>query len=420
MSLENRLLSKVIDDNNYAELIKYNITEQDFTTQGDTFKFIKGYIKEFGEVPAFTTVVAECPSFEYEPEVFDNIGYMCKKVKADVAKRKTFTLLQKDATEKFSKMNGADFISWLHSEVTGIKETTAVECYAGANYATNGAERLAIYKDSKENRTYQYIPTPYQSLTEALVGGFELSDYVLLQSFSNKGKSWIASDIGVASWRGGFGVLHYSPELSRKQQLQRLDTLHGHFKNSALRIGDLKNEDKYEKYLESFNETNEIPYIVKTMGDMPRGLTLELIEADLSQNENIKMVIIDGFNLMAHRGKDGNRNNMSNTSRKLRQLFGKYGVVGIVVHQIGAEAERSNRTELDDGTRVPKPADITQYSETVAVVQDACVILNFDQVDGIGKILLAKSRTPNVGTEIDLHCNFDAGYITEADITDEF
>lgn len=33
MSLENRLLSKVIDDNNYAELIKYNITEQDFTTQ---------------------------------------------------------------------------------------------------------------------------------------------------------------------------------------------------------------------------------------------------------------------------------------------------------------------------------------------------------------------------------------------------
>ena len=420
MSLENRLLSKIIDDNNYAELVKYNITEQDFTTQGDTFRFIKNYVKEFGEAPVFTTVVAECPDFEYEPEVFDNIGYMCKKVKADVAKRKTFTLLQKDATDKFSKMNGAEFINWLHGEVTGIKETTAVECYTGANYATNGAERLEIYIDSKENRTYQYIPTPYPSLTEALVGGFELSDYVLLQSFSNKGKSWIASDIGVASWRGGFGVLHYSPELSRKQQLQRLDTLDGHFKNSALRIGDLKNEAKYEKYLESFNETNEIPYIVKTMGDMPRGLTLELIEADLSQNENIKMVIIDGFNLMAHRGKDGNRNNMSNTSRKLRQLFGKYGVVGIVVHQIGAEAERSNRTELEDGTRIPKPADITQYSETIAVVQDASVILNFDQVDGIGKILLAKSRTPNVGTEIDLHCNFDLGYIKEADITDEF
>ena len=296
MNLENRLLSKVIDDNNYAELVKYNITEQDFTTQGDTFKFIKQYVKEFGEAPAFTTVVAECPNFEYEPEVFDNVGYMCKKVKADVAKRKTFTLLQKDATEKFSKMNGADFISWLHSEVAGIKETTAVETYTGVNYATNGAERLAIYRDSKENRTYQYIPTPYLSLTEALVGGFELSDYVLLQSFSNKGKSWIASDIGLASWHTGFGVLHYSPELSRKQQLQRLDTLDGHFKNSALRIGDLSNEAKYEKYLESFNETNEIPYIVKTMGDMPRGLTLELIEADLSQNENIKMVIIDGFN----------------------------------------------------------------------------------------------------------------------------
>lgn len=420
MSLENRLLSKVIDDNNYAELVKYNITENDFTTQGDTFKFIKNYVREFGEAPAFTTVVAECSNFEYEPEVFDNIGYMCKKVKADVAKRKTFNLLQKEATDKFSKMNGADFINWLHGEVTGIKDTTAIECYTGVNYATNGSERLAIYRDSKENRTYQYIPAPYGSLTDALVGGFELSDYVLLQSFSNKGKSWIASDIGLASWRNGFGVLHYSPELSRKQQLQRLDTLDGHFKNSALRIGDLKNEAKYEKYLEGFNETNETPYIVKTMGDMPRGLTLELIEADLSQNENIKMVIIDGFNLMSHRGKDGNRNNMSNTSRKLRQLFAKYGVVGIVVHQIGATAERENRTELEDGTRIPKPADITQYSETIAVIQDASVVLNFDQVDGIGKILLAKSRTPNVGTEIDLHCDFDNGYIKEADITDEF
>jgi len=420
MSLENRLLSKIIDNNEYAEIVKYNITEQDFTTQRDTFTFIKNYVREFGEAPAFTTVVAECKDFSYEPEVFDNVGYMCKKIKADVAKRKTFTLLQKDATEKFSKMNGSEFISWLHSEVTGIKELTAVDTYVGTNYATNGAERLEIYKESKERRTYQYIPTPYSGLTEALVGGFELSDYVLLQSFSNKGKSWVASDIGICSWRAGFGVLHYSPELSRKQQLQRLDTLDGHFKNSALRTGELVNEKKYERYLGSFNETNETPYIVKTMGDMPRGLTLELIEADLSQNENIKMVIIDGFNLMSHRGQDGNRNNMSNTSRKLRQLFGKYGVVGLVVHQIGATAERENRTELEDGTRIPKPADITQYSETIAVVQDASVILNFDQVDGVAKILLAKSRTPNVGKEIDLHVDFDNGYIREADITDEF
>lgn len=420
MGLENRLLSKVIDEKNYSEMMKYNITEYDFNTQRDTYKFIKNYIKEFGETPAFTTVVAECPDFEYEPEVFDNVGYMCKKIKADVAKRKTFNLLQKEATEKFSKMNGADFINWLHEEVAGIKETTVVDCYTGVNYATNGAERLELYKSSKENRTFQYIPTPYQSLTKALVGGFELGDYVLLQSFSNKGKSWIASDLGVTCWRNGFGVLHYSPELSRKQQLQRLDTIDGHFKNSTLRVGKLSNEKEYEEYLYGFNDTNDTPYIVKTMGDMPKGLSLELIEADLSQNNNISMVIIDGFNLMSHKGKEGSRNNMSNTSRKLRQLFGKYGVVGVVVHQIGADAEIKNRTELEDGTRIPKPADITQYSETIAVVQDASVILNFDQVDGIGKILLAKSRTPNVGIEIDLHCDFDNGYIKEADISDEF
>ena len=129
-------------------------------------------------------------------------------------------------------------------------------------------------------------------------------------------------------------VLHYSPELSRKQQLQRLDTLNGHFRNSEIKLGALKKEQQYMNYLNNFNEDNEVPYIVKTMGDLPRGLSIDVIEADLQGNENIKMVIIDGFNLMNHKGNDGNRNNMSNTSRKLRQLFGKYGVVGLVVHQV--------------------------------------------------------------------------------------
>ncbi len=420
MSLENRLLSKIVDSGDISPINKYNLTAGDFTAQAETFKFIQEYYKQFGETPAYTTVVAECKDFGYIPEVLDSVDYMCKKLKADNAKRRSFDLLQKEATEKFSKLNGADFINWLHEETGKIKEVANVELYTGANYATNGADRLAMYRESKENRTYQYIPTPYSELTEALGGGFELSDYVLLQSFSNKGKSWLASDIGVKSWVEGFGVMHYSPELSRKQQLQRLDTLHGHFKNSALRVGELANEKQYEKYLAGFNETNETPYIVKTMGDMPKGLTVELIEADLTANPNIKMVIIDGFNLMSHKGKDGNRNNMSNTSRRLRQLFGKYGVVGIVVHQIGATAERENRTELEDGTRIPKPADITQYSETIAVIQDSSVILNWDSVDGVGKLLLAKARVPEVGKEIDLHVDFDNGYIRQASITDEF
>ncbi len=412
-NIENKLLSKLIDEGTDNILNKYNITDLDFEAQKETFRFIKKYKKEFNQMPSYSEVVAECPSFDYMPEVPDNIAYMCKKLKSDVAKRKAFELLQKEATDKFGAMDGLTFINWLHTESGRIKDVASIEVFAGTNFATNGLERKEMYLESKENRTGQYIPTPYPTLTEWLDGGFELGDYILLQAYTNRGKSWLSSHIGLTAWLKKFGVLHYSPELSKKQQLQRLDTLNGHFKNSEIKLGDLGKEDAYLKYLETFNEENETPYIVKTMGDLPRGLSLETIEADIQSNPNIKMVIIDGFGLMNHKGNDGNRNNMTNTSRRLRQLFGKYEVVGVVVHQIPTAAERENRCEDDAGSRMVEPPRIDQYSETVAVIQDACTVLNFDQFQGVGKIRLAKARTSKVDEILELHCDFNSGYIKE-------
>lgn len=412
-NIESKLLSKLIDEGNVAVLGKYNVTSQDFTQQSETYTFIRNYMKEFGQVPAYTEVVAECPDFDYIPEVADNVAYMCKKLKSDIAKRKSFELLQKEASQKFSSMSGADFINWLHEETSKIKEVSCADSFAGTNFAVNGQERKEMYLESKDIGSGAYIPTPYKSLTEWLGGGFELGDYVLLQAYTNRGKSWIASDIGIKAWNEGFGVLHYSPELSQKQQLQRLDTVNGHFRNSEIKLGNLTKESQYFEYLDSFNEENETPYIVKTMGDLPKGLSIDVIEADLQGNENIKMVIVDGFNLMNHKGNDGNRNNMTKTSRQLRQLFGKYGVVGVIVHQVPTSAERENRNEDESGARIVEPPRLDHYSETVAVIQDSCTILNFDQADGVGKIRLAKARTPYVDEILELQCDFDLGYIKE-------
>jgi replicative DNA helicase len=188
----------------------------------------------------------------------------------------------------------------------------------------------------------------------------------------------------------------------------------GHFNNVGLRNGELAEEEKYKEYLMQFTPENySTPYIVKTMEDLPNGLSVEVIENDILANPEIKMVIIDGFNLMNHKGKDSNRNNMSNTSRQLRQLFGKYGVVGLVVHQTPQSAEKENMKKDEIGNRIVKPPEIHQYSETIAVIQDACTVLTFDQVDGLGKLKIVKARQPVVGKEIDLNCNFNYGFIEE-------
>lgn len=413
--LEAQILSKVLDEQNFYNLTKYGVDITDFPTLGEVYGFIRSYVGDNKTVPDYRTVVAEFDNFDYIPEVQDSFKYLCTKLKAQTAKRKAFELLQHQASKKFQDLPGDQFVKWLKDETTKIENQTLSGYELGTNWAVNGEERLQWYDEAKNSRTFQFIPTPYSKLTECLGGGFELGDYILLMAFTNRGKSWIASHIGVTAQQKGFGVLHYSPELSKKQQSLRLDTLVGHFDNTKLRRGHLENEEQYKGWLQAFSpEMGQAPYIIKTMEDLPDGLTLETIEADLNIYQNIQIVIIDGFNLMVH-GKGKMRDSMTYTSRRLRQIFGRYKVAGIVVHQTPGSAEKENRETDEDGNRVVKPPKLSDYSETIAVIQDAATVLTFDAHQGTGKISIEKAREPRVGEEIDLTTNFNMGYITEED-----
>lgn len=411
--IEHQILSKVLDEDNFRELNTLNVTKNDFHVLKDTYEFIKRYVKENDTAPDYRTVVAEYEDFEYMANVSDTFKYLAGRLKQDTTKRRAVTLLQDEASANFSKMNAKEFAEWLSTEADKLKEMTVTETHTGDNWATSGKERWERYNDAKDPDKTVFIPTPYPTLNSYLDGGLWLTDYVLLQAYTNRGKSWIATDIGVHAWAQGNGVLHYSPEHSLIQQEQRNDTIKGHFNNSELKTGKLGAEDAYENYLKDFGPDNETPYLIKTMEHLPEGLKLSVIEGDLIANPEIKMVIIDGFNLIAHEGRDGKRNNMTASSRALRQMFARHNVVGMIVHHTPTSAEKENKEDDETGARVVSPPDIDDYSETVAVVQDSATILSFDHHDGLAKIKLAKARTPHVNKEITLHADFNHGYIQE-------
>ncbi|MDR7207615.1 DnaB-like helicase C-terminal domain-containing protein [Priestia megaterium] len=415
--IEAELLSKVIDNNEFYTMNKYNVTEADFRTYQHVYRYVREYVSEYNETPSYRNVVAKFKDFDYKPEVNDNIRYLCREIKAKATRHESVKRLAK-VNENFKMMHPEEFTKWLKEEAEALEAIANFGASTVTNYATNGTERKEWYVESKENRTHSYIATPYPTLTKWLGGGFEVGDYILLLAYTNRGKSWLGSHIGNKAHEEGFGVLHYSPELSKKQQVFRNDTLRGHFDNVAIRRGELKNEDQYYEYLDEFNENKEVPYYIKTMEDLPKGLSTDVIEADLQVYKDVKLIIIDGFNLMQHEriGRDG----MSSTSRKLRQLFGRYGVAGLVIHQTPTGAEKEQKVDEDDlEVEIPVP-QITDYSETIAVIQDAATVLTFNQKDGRGRLHLAKCREPNVGKILDLRCNFNLGYITESTIVDHF
>jgi replicative DNA helicase len=424
--IEAQLLSKVIDENKFHELSRYKVGADDFPTLSPVYVFVRDYVKDNGSAPDYRTVAASFPEFEYFPEVVDGYKYLATRLKAQTAKRQMFELLQHETKTKFKELDGAKFAEWISGEVARIASQSSATFALGQNFAENGDVRKAWYDEAKENRTFMYVPTPYGSLTKALGGGFELGDYVLLMAFTNRGKSWIASDIGLKAWLSGFGVLHYSPELSQRQQSLRLDTLAGHFNNVEIRRGALDKvaEKRYkEEYLAKFTPDSKFakkaPYLIKTMEDLPHGLTLEVIEQDLRTLEGIQMVIIDGFSLIRHSSKRGGHEAKEETSRMLRQLFGQFKVAGIVVHQTPGAAEKDKGKD-EDKTRLVKPPKLVDYSGSIATIQDAATVLTFDQAEGIGKISVEKAREPSVGTLIELSCNFNLGYIKEQDATSHF
>lgn len=415
--IEAQLLSKILDENNFHVLTKYNVTGDDFEAYKHVYDYVKDYVREYQQTPDYRTVISNFEDFDYYADSQDSIAYLAKTLKGQSAKRKAVLRLAK-VNENFKSMNGTEFATWLKGEATALEAIANSSSSTATNFATNGQERKEWYTENKEQRTFSYIPTPYPTLTSWLGGGFELGDYILLMAYTNKGKSWIGSHIGSIAHENGYGVLHYSPELSKKQQVYRSDTLRGHFNNVDIRRGQLTNEAEYFEYLDEFNDSVEVPYYVKTMEDLPNGLSAEVIEADLQMYGNIGMVIIDGFNLMMHPkiGRDG----MSSTSRRLRQIFGRYGVAGLVIHQTPTSAEKNGQVDEDElDVEIPVP-QVTDYSETIAVVQDSATVLTFNQVQGRGRLLLAKCREPHVGKSVNLTCNFNLGYITESSPVDYF
>lgn len=416
--IEQKLLSKILDEQQFYVVYKYGVDVHDFENHADVFQFIHDYVKSEGSTPDYRTVVERFEEFEYEPDVVDTFKYLCKELKSRTGRRLAFEMLQHRAKHAYKTMSGEEFVSWLASESKRIEQQTTIDYESGTNYATNGEERLAMYEEAKDPENYVLIPTPFNVMNEVIGGGWELGEYLMLLAFTNVGKSWYASKFGLHAWKSGFGVIHYSPELTKRQQLFRLDTLAGQFDNQKLRRGrlDSTQEGRFRKFIEEFNpDRQKVPYIVKTMEDLPVGLSLDVLEADLQMNPDVKFVIIDGFNLMVHEKADGTRNKMTATSRKLRQLLGKYKVTGLIVHQTSAQSQKEKQKEQEeDGLRIISPPELTDFSETSATIQDSSMVMTLDAYDGIAKLAIKKAREPRaIGKVFECVADFNNGIIKE-------
>lgn len=428
--LEAQLLNAIITSRDDTALVRNGlIDKKQWLTHQEPFLYITNHLKEYGELPSVSSVISNTDNFEIE-ETSESVETLCKKLIERNLKNAQKEFLQ-DAAKKFGELSAYELLLKMEEKVQELQKLSAKRVDNGLDWTSSGVERANEYNERKKKDFSRRVPFLFEELTDIL-GEMHGGYYVSIMGFTSKGKTWLGLLQSLVANRAGLKVVIESGEMSKPEVAFRLDSLDGGFNNRGLFTGnlDFHSEEQYLEWLNKFNKENgRAPMIIKTQEDWPNGLTLQQIEHDIQVNKPDVMVI-DQFSLIKHSSND--RHGMTNTSRRLKELAGKYGMVIILLYQANGDSEKRKGKEenAEDGVKELTPPRMSDYSETIAVIQDSDTVLTFDSTtwkdeqtkQQCGKALLyvGKNRSGGEGTELDLNWVPNNGIIHVRRATDAF
>jgi replicative DNA helicase len=255
-------------------------------------------------------------------------------------------------------------------------------------------ERLE--KIFSEGRRITGLATGYSRLDNE-TAGLQPSELIILAARPSMGKTSLALNIAenVALRQGG-AVAIFSLEMSKESLLLRLLASEARVDAHKFRTGHMSKED-WRRITESLSKMAEAPLWID---DSAAGTVMEMgaKARRLKREKGLALVIVDYLQLVAARGRFGNRNEeVSSISRSLKGLAKELKVPVLVLSQLTRAPEREERK--------PQLADLR---ESGAIEQDADVVLfiyrpNFYKTDmpdedrAKADVIIAKQRNGPTG-----------------------
>ncbi len=247
---------------------------------------------------------------------------------------------------------------------------------------------------SKNPDSIHGIPSGFKSL-DAILGGFQNSDLVILAARPSVGKTSLALDfmrnIGVKLQKK---VGFFSLEMSNLQLMNRLLAMEMSVGLWDLRMWKLK-EDALSSFSDAMGVLSESGIYID---DTP-GLSILEMRAKarkLKMEKGVDLLIVDYLQLMEGRNKESRVQEVSEISRFLKQLARELDVPVIALSQLSRAVEQ--RTD-----KIPQLSDLR---ESGSIEQDADVVMfihreelynpDTDRV-GIADLIIAKHRNGPTG-----------------------
>ncbi|MBU0975617.1 MAG: replicative DNA helicase [Patescibacteria group bacterium] len=251
------------------------------------------------------------------------------------------------------------------------------------------AEQADKFKDK-----IQGIKSGFQQL-DAILGGFQPSDLIILAARPSVGKTALALDMArhIAT-KEKKNIGFFSLEMSNMQLMDRILSMQVNVGLWDLRMGKLRDED-FERLADAMGVLSESGLFID---DTPGLHIMEMRTKArrLTMEHKVDMIVVDYLQLMQGRSRDNRVQEVSEISMFLKNLARELNIPVLALSQLSRAVE--SRT-----TRIPQLSDLR---ESGSIEQDADVVVFIHREEqynpeterkGVADLIIAKHRNGPTG-----------------------
>ncbi|PIG92364.1 replicative DNA helicase [Gloeocapsopsis sp. IPPAS B-1203] len=233
---------------------------------------------------------------------------------------------------------------------------------------------------------------------DALTGGFQRSDLVILAGRPAMGKTALALNIAknIAA-RYEQSVAVFSLEMSKEQLVQRLLASEAGIESHRMRAGRIS-QNEWEQLSRAFGNLSELPiYIDDTANMTVMEMRSQARRLQAEKGTELALILIDYLQLMEGSSSDNRVQELSRITRSLKGLARELKVPIIALSQLSRQVEaRTNKRPLLSDLR--ESGSLEQDSDLVLMIYRDDYYNNDTPDRGIAEIIAAKHRNGPTGT----------------------
>ncbi|WP_163093816.1 DNA helicase [Bacillus velezensis] len=443
------LISKAIEANDPNALLRFNVSEADFQTQGErkAFRYVMDYAEKYrGQAPTAEMVAHEVPEFQPDFSIEASYEHLAKNLKDRAAEREFIELmngridpetnrqvqepqLEKRFIEAQKSGDMGKFFEWLTGQAESLKIRTNVRNSVGRTLADIKESFRDEYMKREEGRSFRIYKTPFETLNKEITGWFTGDIYGIMGE-SGRGKTYLVCLILDSLLRQGANCLVKSFEVKEYVFIARLISIATAvdgllldkigrkvgLPNKAILSGKLEDVVR-EKFFEVLDVLDSYyPGTLYFQGKSGRELTRTLsdLERELSGGK-IDVVFLDPFyGLTDVYGKNVNKTAggaAEYAATRFENIIGDSDVVGFYTVQASVDKKEVG----EDGVRELRIPTRDKVKTTSRLLDIATNLIGFDSVakEGIAGIGIEKGRNGGEDFMLELLALFDYGVLRE-------